>query len=118
MTGFSLLELLISLTLFALALIGLHASQIVSLRQIQNAYYLNIANQQLINLDQQLRQSEVHDCFYGFSAWNQQNHLLLPQGKGTVIASYPYCHVELVWAARNEGKTIYSVILSRDVRLS
>lgn len=117
MKGFSLLEVLISLALFALVLVMIHAAQIIATKQIQNAYYLNIANQQLVNLEQQLRQSVNHDCFNGFLAWNQQNHLLLPEGNGVMYANYPYCNFQLTWKARSENQNSYLITLFRTVRL-
>lgn len=78
--GISLIEILISLLILSLMLFGLDVMQFTALREAKAAYYFSVAMQQLKNRIEQLNEGE--DSKEQFLIWNQQNHEVLPQGRG------------------------------------
>lgn len=79
--GLSLIEVLISLFILSLMLLGIDAMQLQTLNQSVSTYYFSVANQQVNN-------AMVNIIFAGqqenFSAWQEENKLVLPNGRGEI----------------------------------
>jgi len=94
-SGLSLIEVLVSLFLLSLVLLGLDAMVISSARLQLKVYYASLAEQQLQNMTQRLRlDANVSDQVL---RWNQENQLLLPQGRGWVEGIDPAYSIKLCW---------------------
>lgn len=98
LAGFSFMEILVSLFLFSLILYSFDRLEIYALRQHQQAYFFNIATLQYLNMVERLRALQSSA---GLSEqvveWNRQNHLILPQGQGSVRGYFPTFTVSLYW---------------------
>jgi Tfp pilus assembly protein PilV len=75
-SGSSFVELIISMLLMSIMLLGLDAMQVASLRESQAIYYVNTAIQQIhsFNAANKVNTNE----------WNRINAELLPQGRGMI----------------------------------
>lgn len=100
--GFSLLEALISIIIFSMALLGLNAMDIFTMREQLNSYYTSLAIQQIQNIEERLstlgKQAGLNDQV---KLWNLQNEVLLPSGKGEVLGQYPRYFISLFWGDSN-----------------
>src|SRR5690349_7549568 len=93
--GFSLVEVLISLFIFSLILLGFDAMELIALRESRSAYYFSMAAMQVQSMAEKLHAvGEVSDWI---ESWNQQNQEMLPHGKGEVIGAYPIYEIILHW---------------------
>jgi prepilin-type N-terminal cleavage/methylation domain-containing protein len=95
MKGFSLFEVLVAMTLISVGLLSILAMTVKTMRLHQEAFYTVIAETQLENLFEQLRDRRILSMSsstfipasissFGskLSDWNQMNKKLLPDGKG------------------------------------
>lgn len=97
-TGFSLIEVLISLLLLSFALLGLAAIELTTLRDSQNNYYFSQAVTQLQSFSDRLRiWAPRGDIQQQFEQWNQENQQVLPQGVGTLGGHFPTYTVSVFW---------------------
>src|SRR5207253_11148603 len=80
LSGTTLIEILISLLLISLLLLGVDVMQIVSLRQTQANYYVTVAEQQMNNMLERLTINPHADL----ETWNKQNREVLPEGRGVI----------------------------------
>jgi prepilin-type N-terminal cleavage/methylation domain-containing protein len=96
--GFSLIEVLISLLIFSLVLLGWDALGIYSYKTSRDAYFFSVALNQLEEMSERLYALKQFD---GLSEqiilWNQHNQEILPQGSGEVAGVYPYYLITLHW---------------------
>src|SRR5205809_775092 len=96
--GFSLIEVLISILLLSIALIGIDALELNSLRISRETYYLSVATNQMQSIADRLKvfsnnnvlQSEIDD-------WNRENKNILPQGRGQVSGIFPFYQIAVFW---------------------
>ncbi len=110
-SGFSVLEVLISLMLISLFLLGIEGSQLYALRSNQQAYFLSLAMNQLQSLAERLQvHSSVDDLEFYLQQWNEQNKKLLPQGVGRLNGNYPNYKITLFWKGERQ-------CLSQDLQL-
>ncbi len=87
-TGFSLIEVLISLFLLSCLLLGLEATEIFSLRVNRSAYFFSVAENQLNSMAERLRVLDSNqDLAKQITIWNQQNQEVLPQGRGVMTGN-------------------------------
>ncbi len=97
-TGFTLIEVVISLLLFSLVLLGFNAMQWQAVRETQSAYHFTVAASQLHAMTERLR---ALDKWSGLEQqiqkWNLQNQQVLPQGKGEVSGHYPAYTIKITW---------------------
>lgn len=113
MTGFSLIEVLVSLLLLSLVLLGLEALEISAVQQSRESYYIFVARQQLHNLEERLRSSGTAGLSSAqFMRWQEENQSILPQGSGRLMGSYPKYHLQIVW-----GMTKHSSCLQENFSL-
>ena len=95
--GFSLIEVLISLLLISLILLGLDAMQYASLRQIKETYFLHVASNQLQNLKERLFVSQQSPQIF---LWNEENKKVLPAGFGTLSGEFPNYILTIYWGKK------------------
>lgn len=94
--GFTLLEVLISLFLLSLLLLGVTAAQVAALREARGAYYFQQARMLAENMSEYL---VVHggDVSRYEQSWREQINQALPDASGTVSGSYSDYRVVIQW---------------------
>ncbi|MDX1900840.1 MAG: prepilin-type N-terminal cleavage/methylation domain-containing protein [Gammaproteobacteria bacterium] len=97
-SGFTFLEILVSLFLLSIALFGLDVIHLRTLRDTQSAWYFSLATLQLNNLSEQLHamhsESELAAII---QEWNMQNQNVLPKGRGSVVKNSATYQVTIAW---------------------
>lgn len=94
----SLIEVLISLLLLSLILLGFDAMEIFALRENRAAYYFSVATNQLNSMIERLSALNSRDGLdQQVVIWNQQNQDVLPSGIGVVAGSYPRYTITIYW---------------------
>jgi hypothetical protein len=95
--GLTLLEVLVSLVLLMLMLLGFDAMQLSALRSAKSAYYLSVATQQVDVIVQRL--SVLKELFNGdaIAEWNIENQTVLPNGLGRVDGQFPNYRISINW---------------------
>lgn len=101
--GISLLEVLVSLFLISLILLGFDAVQITLLKQMKNSFYYAVADLQINNW---LERHNAEGESYGIAEWNKENKLLLPNGIGNVLCERDYCEIKIAWL-NAQGKNVF-----------
>ncbi len=98
--GFSLLEILISLLLISLILLGMDAIQWVALQKVKTVYFFQSAYNQINNAVERLRALHTDDDLPRLlSQWNAENQLLLPAGFGTIAGQFPNYQITVYWGS-------------------
>ena len=97
--GFSLIEVLIAMTLISVSLLGLLTMAVKFMRLHQESYYTALAQQQVDNLFEMLRDN-VSSQGNSMPAWNEANEKLLPNGQGKLEHNNQNDTVILTWASR------------------
>lgn len=97
-TGLSLIELLISLMLMAVLLLGIDAMQIAALQHSMTNYHFAVAKQQIDVMHE--RRILYRNNAY-LLKWNEQNQKVLPQGYG-IVKSNPKAEIAIFWGNKNE----------------
>ena len=97
--GVSLIEILISLFVFSIALLALAKAQVLTLSYDNEAYLNSLAAIRLQSMCERLYASHRLSP-QDIKRWNKLNQELLPQGRGEVRGRNPYV-VTLYW---NDGK--------------
>lgn len=100
-TGFTLLEVLISLLILSIALLGLDAMQLTTLTHIKNTYSYAVANQQLNTLTAQLAVWKKDQLPAQLARWNAQNANALILGKGTLTENQSQLTITVSWGDQN-----------------
>ena len=95
--GFTLLEVLISLFLLSLLLLGLDAMQLTALHQAKSAYYFSVASEQLHSMRERLQVIKGENVEVWQQAWNEQNRVLLPHGVGKIQGTAPEFVLSIFW---------------------
>lgn len=97
-SGFTLLEILISLFLLFSVLLGFDAVLLTSLQQTNHAYQMTVATHQVISLVEKIHTwKDKTELEEQIDLWNEQNHQLLPLGAGHVSGTYPDYFISLHW---------------------
>lgn len=100
-TGFSFIEVLISLFLLGIVLLGYEVLQMQALRRSYSAYYLGVAADQVTSMVERLKaRKTLNGLASQIDIWNRQNLEVLPQAEGKVGGRYPNFTVELKWGSR------------------
>jgi len=100
--GSSFIEILISLLLISSLAIGMDMMQVNALRKSLSSYYFAIATQQLANITEKLSVYHSTDLSDLIEHWNQQNQIVLPQGKGSINGIFPNSEAVIFWGGANE----------------
>lgn len=95
--GSSLIEILISLLILSILLLGVDAMQITSLRETRASYYFSVATQQLQIMSERLHSLKARDINEQLTQWNKQNNEVLPQGHGVISGDYPHFTLTIFW---------------------
>lgn len=95
--GFTLIEVLISLFILSLLLLGVDTMQLAALRETKNSYAFNVATQQLNVMQEQLRINKGNNMDQIMQEWNQENKLVLPSGRGMITGEYPIFDLTIFW---------------------
>jgi prepilin-type N-terminal cleavage/methylation domain-containing protein len=96
--GFSLLEVLISLFILSLGLLGIAGLEIISFRNTQESYWQSVAVTQLTSVFERFHANLSNDkrtqeC----RIWQQSVSQLLPHASGECGCSQHTCHAALTW---------------------
>ena len=117
--GFSFIELLISLLLLALVLLGFDAMEIYALRETQAAYFFSVAENQLHSMVEHLYALEKSaDISQTVDSWDKQNHEVLPHGKGYVVGVFPNYKITIFWGEKTNKCTCPKKLLEKNYCLT
>ena len=96
--GFSFIEVLVSLLLLSIILLGFDAAELFSLRTTREAYYFNVATHQLNAMTERLiALDHYHGLEQQVVIWNEQNKEILPKGRGKVEGHFPNYLITVCW---------------------
>ena len=102
--GLTLFEVLISLLILSLVLLGLDVMELSALRLNRKAYFSAVAEQQLHNMEERLSfLGALGDPAQQIERWNGENKRLLPLGAGRVQGHYPLYTITLYWGGEQAG---------------
>jgi prepilin-type N-terminal cleavage/methylation domain-containing protein len=97
-SGFSLIEILISLFILSLLLLGFDAMELTSMRDSKTSYFFNVASIQMLAMTERLYAlDQSQGLEEQVAIWNKQNHALLPHARGIVSGQYPFYQISLAW---------------------
>lgn len=100
-SGTSLIEILISILLLSILLLGVDAMQMITLQKAKTNYYVAVATHQLHILSERLKLTKNNDVALDLLIWNQQNQAILPQGKGVIQGDFPHYEIMIFWGNKN-----------------
>lgn len=104
--GFSLIEVLVSLLLLSLILMGFDAFCLSSVRGLREDYYFTQASNQVSMMSERLRALDAADGMHEqIEQWNKENATVLPLGKGEVSGSYPNYVITVYWGEKQSECT-------------
>ncbi len=96
----TLSEVLVSLLLLAILLLGIDALQLHAVRNLRTALYISTATHELTSISEQLRALKILQGRAAMiRAWQMELASVLPQGYGTVSGQYPDYVVNIYWGA-------------------
>lgn len=101
-SGFSFIEVLVSLLILSMMLLGLDASEYFAVRENRNAYFFSIATLQLQSMVERLKTlGTATGLDNQILIWNNQNQTVLPQGRGYISGQFPTYTITLFWGNEN-----------------
>lgn len=95
--GFSLIEILISLFILAIILLGYDAMLMMAARYNRSAYFYTIATWQLFSLNERLRAVGHGHDYAQMVIWQQQNQRLFPSVHERITGKFPLYQIRLQW---------------------
>lgn len=99
-SGFSFIEILISLMLLSLVFLGVDTVGYFSLHTEKNGWYLTVASNQVSSMGERLRALGDYEGLKNqIALWNQENQAVLPKGQGKVTGKFPDYTIVLHWDA-------------------
>jgi len=101
--GWSFIEMIISLFLLSLALLGLDAMTLTALREAKTAYYYSVATQQILNMNERLSRIKSFPSADEIQSWNDENQEMLPNGKGTVERQFSHINITILWGEMSKA---------------
>lgn len=103
------LEIIVSLCIIALMLLGLDAVQLTSLYEMKSEYFYAIAQRQIMNMVEYVSEdnSEIDEII---STWNKQNCSVLPNGFGLIEDSNKTYKISIFWGDRHDNACIHKKI--------
>lgn len=96
MRGYSLIEILVSLSILSFMLLSYDAMQFRALYEASVAHREAIALNQLTTMEQIIQSAAPNRYSREFTLWNKDNQAQLPHGEGRVL-SYASKHVIELW---------------------
>lgn len=104
--GLSFIEILISLFILMIVLLGIDGMGLTTLYETKNSWIFNTAINQLHNINERLQliknKTELSEQV---KMWNQQNKMVLPHGKGVVTGVFPDLVVTIYWGNHSGKKS-------------
>jgi type IV pilus assembly protein PilV len=100
--GFSLLEVMISVSIFSIGLLGLLQLQARSLQHVYSAMLTSLAANQLVNIADQFMVTTSPDI----TEWNHENNHILPQGEGQLVYTILNYRLALAWFYQEQSYTL------------
>ena len=91
-TGFSLIAVLVALSILAIILLGIGELQLQSLHYNQQAYQQSIASEQLYKMTQLFQTNAINKSEL-FRQWNLENRRLLKKGEGKLSQNT----INIIW---------------------
>ncbi|HSW70929.1 MAG TPA: hypothetical protein VLH77_02995 [Gammaproteobacteria bacterium] len=112
-SGLTLFEVLVSMLLLSLLLLGLEGMTLSAFSLNQKAYYAALAEQQLYNMEERLRLigSFEEKLDQQLELWNEENKRLLPQGWGWLDGHYPEYSLTLSWGKKEKQNCLSERII-------
>jgi len=94
--GFTLLEVMISLLLLSIVLLGVDAAQVVVMRESRGIFYFNLASVMALNMSEYL--VAHHGDVSGYERkWRLNIEEILPMSAGRVSGSQSTYTVKVAW---------------------
>jgi prepilin-type N-terminal cleavage/methylation domain-containing protein len=107
MAGFSLLEVMVALCLFAAGIISIWQIQLRCQTSFKNNYYRQIALEQSLAITERLQvNTSAAHRFSEIRDWNEENNQLLPEGIGKVMFG-TRCHLSISWKINGKTQLFY-----------
>lgn len=103
------IEIIISLCLISIMLLGLDAVQLTSLREAKIAHFYAIAQRQINNMAEYLTQNKKANNEM-ISEWNKQNASVLPNGIGVVNEYGKNYQINIFWGDRDRNDCLHNTI--------
>jgi len=96
--GFTFIEVLISLLILSIVLLGLDFMHLRAMRDAESAWFISTATLQLDNLSERLFSlTTPDDLNKEITAWNLDNQISLPNGRGVVTGVFPNFVATVFW---------------------
>lgn len=104
--GVSLIEVMISLFILSLLLLGMDAMQMAALQKARALYYFSVATQQLHVMAEYLSVVQTEDFQAQLLHWNEQNRRVLPRGEGNIQGYYPDYQLIIAWGGQSSNECL------------
>jgi len=95
--GFSLIELLISLLIFSVGILGLLKLHLLSLKQTQFSYWQSYADQQISNMAEEIIAMHCDGLSHILIDEWKNNVKKLPGGQGEIVGTSLDYKIKVVW---------------------
>lgn len=99
----SLLEVLISLSLLSIVILGEGALQLSSSHNIRTSYYMSVATEEINNITTLLHHLPTVDLADSIINWQEHVAKVLPQGKGVIEREGSHYDVSIFWGGATPG---------------
>lgn len=99
-SGFSLMEVLVSLLLLSWLLLGLAVVEVDSIKQARTINIFNLSINQLENMTERIVAGQHAELQQNINQWNSENEILLPNGIGHVEGEFPNYLLTIEWGKR------------------
>ena len=97
-SGYSLMEVLLSLTLLSFALLGMDAMEADALQASHASYLFSMAEMQMLAITERLRVLGPKTGITALQAqWHQENAVLLPRSREQILGVFPHYVITLFW---------------------
>lgn len=102
--GSSFIEILVSLFIISVMLLGLDSLQLVILQHMKSANYSITAIEQLVSMKERISSVSDNEIENQYMLWNRQNKQLLPSGRGLLTGQNPEYKLSIFWGNNNENE--------------
>ncbi|MES2218478.1 MAG: prepilin-type N-terminal cleavage/methylation domain-containing protein [Pseudomonadota bacterium] len=97
-SGYTLLEVMISMFLLSIAMLGMDVMAVQSLHENRKIYYLSVAINEIEAMSERLQAlGNADGLTEQITRWKQEINNLLPQSQGQVTGSFPDYEITLFW---------------------
>lgn len=102
--GVTLIEVLISLLILMLALLGFDAMLLDASQKMRNAYYFTLATDQIISIAEWLHGHTKDQSTDHLQQWNQEIQSFLPAGQGILSDKGSHYQITLFWGQKTHQR--------------